>query len=264
MNNSDLTPEIEYPVRINRYLYLKGYCSRRRADDFIASGKVLVNGKPAVLGQKITATDSVTVGKAVKKLQDNYIYYAFNKPVGIVTHNPQQDEQGVEDIFRPASRATAPHARVSAVGRLDKNSRGLLLLTNDGRIVDRLLSPKFEHEKEYVVEVNKKLSPRVARQMERGVTIEGYRTKPAKVDILDDHRFRIILTEGKKHQIRRMVTALGYEVVDLERVRIMNIWLRDLKPGTARAIEGEELENLLKKVGPAESRSTATRRSRKD
>jgi 23S rRNA pseudouridine2604 synthase len=150
------------------------------------------------------------------------------------------------------------------VGRLDKNSRGLLLLTNDGRIVDRLLSPKFEHEKEYLVEVNKKLTSRFAHQMERGVTIEGYRTKPAHVDLLDEYRFRIILTEGKKHQIRRMVTALGYEVVDLERVRIMNIWLQDLKPGAAREITGEELENLLKKVGPAESRSTATRRSRKD
>lgn len=240
---------ITYPIRINRYLFLKQYCSRRQADRFIESGHVLVNGKKAVLGQKVTESDTVEVKKQVNTARASLEYYAFNKPVGIVTTTPQRDEQGIEHLFAPASKNAAPNRRVSPVGRLDKESRGLVFLTNDGRIVHAMLSPDNDHEKEYVVQVNKDISPRVKRSLEHGVVIEGYKTKQARVKILDTRRFVIVITEGKKHQIRRMVTALGYEVVDLRRTRIMNIKLGTLPEGTGRKLTEEELYTLLKTVG---------------
>ena len=230
--------DIPYPVRINRYLLLKGYCSRRKADELIAQGEVSINGKVAELGSIVHGKDTVSVSKNIAALPKTYKYFAYNKPRGIVSHNPQKGERAVEDV-------SGLGKQFSPVGRLDKDSRGLMLLTNDGRIVDSLLNPKYEHEKEYQVEVDKKISNWFLRHMENGVDIEGYMTKPAKIKKKSDTTFTLILTEGKRHQIRRMCAALGYQVRDLKRVRIGNIALARLKEGSTRELTEKEQASLF-------------------
>lgn len=229
---------IEYPVRVNRYLYLLGYCSRREADKYIEQGRVLINGKPALVGQKVQKADKVILDNKVKSLPMHYKYFIYNKPAGIVSHNPTENEKSVEDVFKTK-------VKVFPVGRLDKLSRGLMLLTNDGRIVDKLLNPKYPHEKEYSVRVDKTLKQTHLNKMAKGVKIEGYMTKPAKLKMTSERQFRIILTEGKKHQIRRMCAALGYQVKDLFRVRIMNLKIRDLAEGKGRELTDEEKKELI-------------------
>lgn len=237
-NTKEILDEIEYPIRINRYLYLKGYCSRRKADEFIEKGLVTINGTRAELGAKVSAGDKVDVAKKVSVLPHSYKYFMYNKPIGIVSHNPQKGEKGVEDVSG-LGKSFVP------IGRLDKASHGLMLLSNDGRIVDRMLNPKFEHEKEYVVKVDKRITGTFINGMSRGVNIEGYRTKPAVVKKTGERTFSIILTEGKKHQIRRMVAAFGYQVIDLKRTRIMNIKLGALKEGATRELSDGQREKLL-------------------
>src|SRR3990167_7898372 len=208
-------------MRINKYLALKKISTRRGADELVKEKKVFINGKLALLGSKVNEADRVEVKGAEQK---EYKYFAYNKPIGIETDSPR------EDLF--------------PLGRLDKASHGLLILTNDGRITDQLLNPKYFHEKEYVVKTLNKLRSSFKQKMEVGVKIEGpenYVTKKCKVKILNEFAFRIILTEGKKHQIRRMCSALFQEVADLKRERIMNIKLGNLKPGALREIKGEEL-----------------------
>lgn len=234
---------IEYPIRLNRYLYLKNYCSRRQADVFIQKGFVKINGKKAVLGQKVYETDSVEVGSQIQKQKENFVYYIFHKPKGVVTRNPQGDEKEIADIWPKAKK-------LHPIGTLDKASFGLVLLTNDTRIVDRLLSPKYHHEKEYRVRVDKHVNGYFAQKMENGVNIEGYMTKKCKVEITGDKAFRIVLTEGKKHQIRRMCAALGYQVRDLKRTRIMNLRLtKQLAKGQGRELTVTEKMELLKSLG---------------
>src|SRR3990167_2515584 len=198
-------------MRINKYLASKRYCTRREADEIIEKGKVLINGKRAVLGDKVSERDVVEV----KFRQKKYRYFAYNKPRGIITHSTQGDE---EDIAMKI-----PLEGVFPVGRLDKDSYGLIILTDDGRITDKLLNPEYVHEKEYIVTTKEELKANFKTKMEKGVDIEGYMTKPCTVEVLGATRFAIVLTEGKKHQIRRMCAALGYVVSTLERVRIMNI-----------------------------------------
>lgn len=234
---------IEYPIRLNRYLYLRKICSRREADRLIESGQVMVNNKPAVLGQKISPDDVVTLSKqATTKTKTKKYYIAFNKPVGVVSHNPQLGEQSVDDFLRDIKASLSP------LGRLDKASRGLMLLSNDGTIVDKLLNPKYEHEKEYVVSVDKRIDKHFLQAMQDGVNIEGYRTKPSTIHKINPRTFRLILTEGKKHQIRRMCAALGYQVQDLKRECIQNIRLGNLKPGKYREITGKELLDFMKSI----------------
>ena len=222
------------PIRINKYLADHNYCTRREADAYIEQGLVLINGRKAVLGDKVNEGDKVEV---LFKEPEHH-YYAYNKPRGIITHSPQEGEQ---DILQ-----SIPLKGVFPIGRLDKDSHGLIILTDDGRITDPLLHPDYEHEKEYRVTTNEKLVSGFQKKMEKGVDIEGYVTKPAQIKILGDKAFSIVLTEGKKHQIRRMCAALGNTVDDLERTRIMNIELGDLKAGQYRAIEGKELQEFLK------------------
>jgi len=205
---------------------LKKISTRRGADELVKYKKVFINGKLAVLGSKVNEKDKVEVRGVEEK---EYKYFAYNKPTGIETNSPQ------EDLF--------------PLGRLDKASHGLLILTNDGRITDKLLNPKYFHEKEYLVKTSNKLRSSFKQKMEAGVNIEGYLTKKCKVQILNDFAFRIILTEGKKHQIRRMCSALFQEVSDLKRERIMNIKLGKLMPNALREIKGEELAILLKSIG---------------
>lgn len=213
-------------VRINKYLALQKISTRRGADELIKAKKVFINGKFAVLGSKVTEKDKVEVKGAEKK---EYKYFAYNKPAGIETDSPE--------------------AGLFPLGRLDKASHGLLIVTNDGRITDQLLNPKFAHEKEYVVRTLNRLRSSFKAKMEAGVNIEGYQTKKCKVKIIDENNFRITLTEGKKHQIRRMCSALFQEVADLKRERIMNIKLGTLKKGGLREIKGEELATFLKSIG---------------
>jgi len=234
--------ELNYPVRINKYLAVKKYCTRRKADELISAGKVKINGRLAVLGDKVAAGDKVEVdASTLGKLAKNYVYLAYNKPAGIMTHGGEvegKDDIGAIFRFTP---------KVFPVGRLDQDSHGLIILTNDGRVTDRLLNPARNHEKEYYVQVNSPLKQRDLTRLTKGVKIEDGLTKPTQVfGQLGSKTFRIILTEGKRHQIRRMVTALGYEVIDLQRVRIMNIKLDGLKPGEHRKIEGIELVAFLK------------------
>ena len=213
-------------MRINKYLADKKISTRRGADELIKQKKVFLNGKLAVLGDQVEETDKVEVRGAEKK---EYKYYAYNKPIGIETDSPR------EDLF--------------PLGRLDKASHGLLILTNDGRITDALLNPKYVHEKEYSVKTKEKLRSNFKQKMEAGVNIEGYKTQKCKVQILNDNTFRVTLTEGKKHQIRRMCSALFQEVADLKRERIMNIKLDKLGLNSLREIKGEELKTFLKSIG---------------
>lgn len=232
----------KFPVRINRYLALKQFCSRREADKLIEQDQVLINGKPAVLGMLIKEGDKVSLRAGFKKVEENRVYLAFNKPVGIVSHSPEKGQQSISDIFRYKTR-------VFPIGRLDKDSHGLIILTNDGRITGKLLNPEFQHEKEYLVEVDKPIVGRFMEKMARGISIDGYVTKPALVKKIKPRVFSITLTEGKKRQIRRMCLALGYRVSDLKRIRILNINLGDIKEGGYRIIAGQELKTFLNNLG---------------
>jgi len=171
------------------------------------------------------------------------VYLAFNKPQDVVTHSPKEGECGIADILKYGGK-------VSPVGRLDKDSRGLIILSNDGRITDRLLNPASYHEKEYEVRVDNLITNVFIKQMSGGVSLGGgYITKKCSVKKIDDFSFSIILTEGKNRQIRRMCEVLGYEALDINRTRIMNIKLGNLKPGSYRVISGVELEELLFELG---------------
>ena len=230
----------EYPMRINKYLAREGIATRRGADELVARGKVLINGLVAVIGQKINKDDKVELrGKMTPK---KYLYYAYNKPVGIITHSPQHGEEDIKQSIT-LSQDMFP------VGRLDKDSSGLIILTNDGRITDRLLNPLFAHDKEYQVRTSLPLRESFKKTMEAGVNIEGYLTKRCTVRKTGPKSFTIALTEGKKHQIRRMVAALHNTVVELERTRILNIRLENLKSGAWRPILGKELETFLSQIG---------------
>jgi len=227
--------EIKYPVRINKYLALQKICARREADELIVQGKVKINGKKAVLGEKVMQNDKVTVEKISKK----FIYLAFNKPRGVITHSPQEGEKSIKDVINFDGEAFP-------LGRLDKDSSGLIILTNDGRITDRLLNPKYEHEKEYIVKIKGSITESFLNKMTNGIKLDdGYITKPCEVQKISNNRFSIILTEGKKHQIRRMCDKLGQVISDLKRVRVMNIKLQSLVEGDYREIKGTELSDFL-------------------
>ncbi len=224
-----------FPMRINKYLALKNYSTRRGADEMIEKKQVFLNGNLAQLGDKVNEKDVVEVRFRGK--QPTFVYYAYNKPRGIVTHSAGRGEKDIKHV--------TPLRGVFPVGRLDKDSYGLIILTNDGRVTDRLLGPRFEHEKEYLVTTKNPLRESFKQKMEAGVQIEDEKTKPCKVQILNENTFRVILTEGKKHQIRRMCVALFQDVDELKRVRVMNIELGTLPEGEHRKIEGVELKTFL-------------------
>jgi len=234
---------MEFPLRINKYLAHTGVASRREADVLIASGKVTINGKKAEMGQSVSETDTVAVvGKTKAKS-----YYAYYKGRGVITHSPAEHETDIATKLAEDYGIT----HVSPIGRLDKDSEGLMILSNDGRITGPLLDPENDNEKEYEVLVDKPISGMFRRAMEAGVDIEGYRTKPARViaNTKNDKRFLLVITEGKKHQIRRMCAALGYQVQSLKRNRILNIELGKLKPNQYRKIADVELKEFLKTLG---------------
>ncbi|NTU98830.1 rRNA pseudouridine synthase [Candidatus Falkowbacteria bacterium] len=230
----EMSDKIEYPIILNKYLALKKICSRKEADRLLREGKIKVNGKIAEPGMKVFRTDIVET-----EIDKKLAYLAYYKPRNIITHSPQGGELSIADVLSYSPK-------VAPLGRLDKASRGLLILSNDGRITDRLLNPNFFHEKEYEVRVDRELMKPDLQKLSRGVVLDdGYVTRACKVESIGAYSFRIILTEGKKRQIRRMCQAIGFTVKDLKRVRIMNIDLGRLKPGEYREIKGKELEELL-------------------
>ena len=243
-------------MRLNKYLSDSGICSRREADRLIEAGKVLVNGGPAVMGMKITGTERVICeGVEVSgRKKERKILLAVNKPMGIVCTTSDKDraENIVEFLHYPV--------RIYPIGRLDKDSSGLILMTNEGDIVNKILRGSNDHEKEYVVRVNRPLTEEFLEKMRSGVEILDTVTKPCIVEKTGGYTFRIILTQGLNRQIRRMCAALGYRVVSLKRVRIMNIRLGDLRTGSYREVTGEEWEELERLLADS---SNAPRRQEK-
>ncbi len=232
--------------RLQKILSARGIASRRKAEEYILAGLVKVNGVVAELGQKADPeTDEITVDGKVLQARQEMLYYLIYKPVGVVTTNAEQKETKVLLDLLPADL----QRKVFPVGRLDKDSEGLILLTNDGVLAYRLTHPKFEHEKEYEVTVNEAVREGALQKMRDGMTISGEETKPALVRKLSDHSFRITLTEGKNRQIRRMSQKVGLTVNKLQRIRIMTLTDSALQPGDYRPLTTEEKDALLKSVG---------------
>lgn len=228
-------------VRINKFLGSAGYCSRREADRLVGEGRVFIDGNMADMGSRVMPGQKVYVdGKAVVPEEEN-ILIAVNKPRGIVCTTT--DKQGANNIvdFLGCDK------RIYPVGRLDKDSEGLLLMTNDGELMNNILTGKNEHEKEYIVEVDKNLSDDFERRMSESMYLKELdkTTRPCRVIKTGKKTFRIILKQGLNRQIRRMCSNLGYKVVKLKRIRIMNIELNDLPAGATRKIEGSEYEKLM-------------------
>jgi len=227
----------ENGVRINKYLGDAGVCSRREADKYIEQGKVTIDGKVAEMGSRVFPGQKVTFnGKELKK-QEEQVLIAFYKPVGIVCTTDTREPDNVIDFLNYGKR-------IYPIGRLDKDSEGLLLLTNDGDIVNKILRAGNHHEKEYLVTVNKPLTPEFLKGMAGGVPILDTVTKPCKIEPTGKCSFKIILTQGLNRQIRRMCEYFDYRVLSLKRVRIMHIQLGHLKPGTYRNLSAGELERL--------------------
>ncbi|MBU3822683.1 23S rRNA pseudouridine(2604) synthase RluF [Flavobacteriaceae bacterium XHP0103] len=224
--------------RINKYLSEVGYCSRREADKLIEAGRVTINGKVPEMGTKIATDDVVAVdGKNIKDTKESFVYLAFNKPVGIVcTTDTRVEKDNIIDFINYPKR-------IFPIGRLDKPSEGLILLTDDGDIVNKILRASNNHEKEYIVTVDKPISQTFIQRMSNGVPILDTVTKKCKVEKLGTYEFKIVLTQGLNRQIRRMCEYLNYEVQTLKRVRIMNIKL-DVPIGKYRELNKEEMKEL--------------------
>ncbi len=236
-------------MRINKYLADQKIASRRKADEMIEAKRVLINGKVAKLGDQVLSTDKVTVKKDSKEI--GHLYFAYNKPRNVLTHSAKGDDMDISKMIKGKTEG----AKVFPLGRLDKDSHGLIILTNDGRITGKLLNPEENHEKEYIVETETKIDEAFAKALEKGVVIKEeyskvtYKTKPCLVTILGYKKFSIVITEGKKRQVRRMVEALRNQVKDLTRVRIMNIKVGNLAQNSVRRIQGAELQEFLKELG---------------
>lgn len=232
-------------MRLNKYLAHAGVCSRREADSLIAQQRVTVNGSIPTPGQSVSEADEITVDGRVIKGQSRRIVLAFYKPVGVTcTEKDAHAEKVIKDIVNFPERVTY-------AGRLDKDSEGLLLLTNDGDLIQAMMRGANGHEKEYIVCVHRELSEDFRDKMEKGIYLKelNVMTKECKVELLGNNTFRIILTQGLNRQIRRMCAALGYQVRSLKRVRVMDITLGDLRPGEYRELGRTEIEHLRKECG---------------
>ncbi|WP_068546241.1 23S rRNA pseudouridine(2604) synthase RluF [Thalassotalea crassostreae] len=238
--------------RLNKFISESGHCSRREADKLIEQGVVTINGKKPELGTKVLPGDLVKVsGKAIGAMPENKsdrIYIAYNKPIGITCTTERNVRGNIID-------AIGHKQRIFPIGRLDKPSEGLIFLTSDGDIVNKILRAENAHDKEYVVTVDKPISERFVERMSRGVPILGTITKPCKVSVVSKFVFKIVLTQGLNRQIRRMCEYLGYEVKKLKRNRIMSVSLGNLKPGQWRNLNAKEMAEITAAV--AGSRKTA-------
>ncbi|MDO9262048.1 MAG: 23S rRNA pseudouridine(2604) synthase RluF [Flavobacteriaceae bacterium] len=228
----------EHSTRINKYLSEIGYCSRRAADKFIEEARVTINGKVPQMGTKIVLGDEVRVdGKLISSPKEPFIYIAFNKPVGIVcTTDTKAEKNNIIDYINHPKR-------IFPIGRLDKPSEGLIFLTNDGDMVNKILRAGNRHEKEYLVKVDQPITPKFIQQMSNGIPILNTVTQKCLVEQISKYDFKIILTEGMNRQIRRMCEYLGYEVLELKRIRIMNISL-DIPIGKWRYLTDNEINEI--------------------
>jgi 23S rRNA pseudouridine2604 synthase len=224
-------------VRINKFISETGFCSRREADKLVEAGRVTINGERAVLGSQAITGDEVRIDGNLLQTESKTVYIALNKPTGITSTTEEHIKGNIVDFV-------GHHERIFPIGRLDKDSEGLILLTNDGDIVNRILRAEGRHEKEYVVTVDRPITSSFVTGMSSGVKILGEKTLPCEVTRISERVFRIILTEGKNRQIRRMCSAFGYEVRRLQRIRIMNIRLGALQTGEWRDLTPEEKTEL--------------------
>lgn len=228
------------PIRLNKHLVDIGACSRREADRLMEAGRILVNGERAIVGMKVEGTENITLDGKVLVPVTKKVYIAYHKPIGIIcTSDPKADDNIIDAIGYPE--------RLFHIGRLDVASSGLILLTNDGDIVNRILRAETKHEKEYLVRVNKRLRDSALEHMQNGMFIEGddRKTLPAYVEQVSDDTFLITIIEGRNRQIRKMCEAEGYEVLQLRRERVMHITLENLPVGHWRHLTPEEEEELL-------------------
>ena len=227
------------PIRLNKYLSDAGFCSRREADRLIEKGKIYVDGKVALVGQKVTYNQKIECdGKKISR-ENELILIAFNKPRGLICSTVNKEGKNIVDYIDYGKR-------IYPIGRLDKESEGLILLTNDGSISDKILRSRNNHEKEYIVTVDKDITDEFIRGMSSGVPILDVITKKCRVKKIDSKTFNIVLTQGLNRQIRRMCEYFGYKVKKLKRIRILNIKLGDLPTGKYRDITNEEMEKLKK------------------
>ena len=228
-------------IRLNKYLSDAGVCSRREADRLIESGKVTVDGKRAEMGMKVTENQIVCVGKKQVKPKDEMVLIAVNKPVGIVCTEEKREKNNIIDFLKYPTRITY-------IGRLDKDSEGLILMTNNGDIINKMMRAGNEHEKEYIVTVNKPITDEFLEKMANGVPILDTVTRKCKIEKVGKFKFRIILTQGLNRQIRRMCEYCGFKVTRLVRVRVMNIKLGDLKVGQHRNVTEKEIAELYELI----------------
>jgi 23S rRNA pseudouridine2604 synthase len=233
-------------IRLNKYLSEIGHCSRRAADKLIDAGRIQVNGQKVVMGQKVSSSDRIEIdGILVENLKERKVYLAFNKPVGIVcTTDTRVEKDNIIDYINYASR-------IFPVGRLDKPSEGLILLTNDGDIVNKILRARNNHEKEYIVTVNRPVTAEFIEQMSSGLPVLDTITRKCEVEQIHKKQFRIVLTQGLNRQIRRMCEYLDYRVIKLKRIRIMNIEL-NLGVGKYRDLTKKELGELNRLLSDSE------------
>lgn len=228
-------------INLNKFISSTGICSRREAEKYITEGRVTINGKPTKLGNRVFPNDEVKIdGKALKP-KPKTLYIALNKPFGIVSTTDSKERKNIIRFINHPQR-------LFPIGRLDKPSEGLIFLTNDGDIVNKILRAGNNHEKEYVVTVNKQIDDRFIEKMSNGIPILGTVTKKCKTEKINDVTFKIILTQGLNRQIRRMCEYLGFEVKKLKRTRIMNVSLGNLKSGDWRELTSKEIDTINKLV----------------
>ncbi|MDD3362451.1 MAG: 23S rRNA pseudouridine(2604) synthase RluF [Hespellia sp.] len=238
-------------VRLNKYMSEAGICSRREADKMIESGRVFVDGKRAEVGMKIIPGQEVTVGKKRISKKDEMVVLAVNKPAGIVCTEEKRERKSIVRFLNYP-------IRITYIGRLDKDSTGLLLMTNNGDIINKMMRAGNRHEKEYKVTVDKEIDQKFIQKMSCGVPILDTVTRPCKVEKIGKYTFSIILTQGLNRQIRRMCEALGYKVKELKRLRIMNIELGNLKEGEYRKLTDRELNELYEMMKDSSNETVKT------
>jgi 23S rRNA pseudouridine2604 synthase len=238
-------------LRINKYLSSCGVCSRRMADSLAAGGSVRINGSPAEPGSRVEAGDVVTVDGTVVSLPETKTYLKFYKPTGVVGTFEKKEKNNLTG-FLPDRK------RVTYAGRLDKNSEGLLILTDDGDLIQNMMAARNAHEKEYEVTVGSPVTDEFLEQMRNGVYLPELKikTRPCRAWKTGERKFRIVLTQGLNRQIRRMCGALGFRVVELKRFRVVNVLLGDLQPGESCPLTGKELETLLRITGRKQDSTT--------
>ncbi len=232
-------------MRLNKYIASCGFCSRREADQLIEGGRVCVNGQTAISGMQVSDADLVEVDKKFVKPISEKVVLAYNKPVGVTC--TEKDKHAEKTIVEAVNYPV----RLTYAGRLDKESEGLMIMTNDGELIQRMMKGANRHEKEYVVKVDREITHSFLERMSNGVYLKELdeTTRPCSLEKLGKYTFQIVLTQGLNRQIRRMCAYFGYEIKRLVRIRIMNVELKDLKTGEYRVLEGEELFNLYRLCG---------------